>query len=66
MSVQIEASRLLVYHAAWLRDDVKDRVGKDSGMVKLFATEMAWKVVDEALQIHGGYGCIRGMPVEKL
>ncbi len=66
MATQIEASRLMVYRAAWLRDDIKDRVGKESAMAKLFATEMAWKVVDEALQIHGGYGCVRGMPVEKL
>jgi len=66
MATQIEASRLLVYRAAWLRDDVKDRVGKESSMAKLFATKIAWKVVDEALQIHGGYGCVRGMPVEKL
>ena len=66
MATQIEASRLMVYRAAWLRDEVKDRVAKESAMAKLFATEMAWKVVDEALQIHGGYGCVRGIPVEKL
>jgi acyl-CoA dehydrogenase len=66
MAVQIEAARLLVYKAAWLKDSGQERVGKESAMAKLFATEMAWRVVDEALQLHGGYGVIRGMPVERL
>jgi alkylation response protein AidB-like acyl-CoA dehydrogenase len=66
MAVQIDAARLLVYRAAWLRDEVQERVGRESAIAKLFATEMAWRVVDEALQIHGGYGCVRGMPVERL
>ena len=35
-------------------------------MAKLFATEMAWRVVDEALQIHGGYGVVKGMTIERL
>lgn len=66
MAVQIDAARLLVYRAAWLRDEVQERVGRESAIAKLFATEMAWRVVDEALQIHGGYGVVRGMPVERL
>jgi alkylation response protein AidB-like acyl-CoA dehydrogenase len=66
MAVQIDAARLLVYRAAWLRDEVQERVGKESAIAKLFATEMAWRVVDEALQLHGGYGVVRGMPIERL
>jgi len=66
MATEIDAARLLVYRAAWLRDEVADRVTKESSMAKLFATEMAWRVVDQAVQIHGGYGVVRGMPVERL
>lgn len=66
MATEIEAARLLVYRAAWLRDEVKDRVSMESAMAKLYATEMAWRVVDQAVQLHGGYGVVRGMPVERL
>jgi butyryl-CoA dehydrogenase len=66
MATEIDAARLLVYRAAWLRDEVADRVTKESSMAKLFATEMAWRVVDQAVQLHGGYGVVRGMPVERL
>jgi len=66
MATEIDAARLLVYRAAWLRDEVADRVTKESSMAKLFATEMAWRVVDQAVQLHGGYGVVRGMTVERL
>lgn len=66
MAMQIDAARLLVHRAAWMRDEVADRVTKESSMAKLFATEMAWRVVDEAVQIHGGYGVVRGTTVERL
>ena len=66
MATEIDAARLLVYRAAWMRDEVAERVTKESSMAKLFATEVAWRVVDQAVQIHGGYGVIRGMPVERL
>ncbi|MBI3040862.1 MAG: acyl-CoA dehydrogenase family protein [Chloroflexi bacterium] len=66
MATDIDAARLLVYRAAWLRDEVADRVTKESSMAKLFATEMAWRVVDQALQLHGGYGVVKGMTVERL
>lgn len=66
MATEIEAARLLVYRAAWLRDEVKERVSMESAMAKLYATEMAWRVVDQAVQLHGGYGVVRGMPVERL
>jgi len=66
MAMEIDAARLLVYRAAWLRDEVRERVSKEASMAKLFATEMAWRVADQAVQIHGGYGVLRGMKVESL
>jgi len=66
METEIDAARLLVYKAAWMRDEVAERVTKESSKAKLYATEMAWRVVDQAVQIHGGYGVVRGMPVERL
>ena len=66
MATDIDAARLLVYRSAWLRDEVSDRVTKESSMAKLFATEMAGRVVDQAVQLHGGYGVVRGMTVERL
>lgn len=66
MSVQMSAARLLVYHAAQLKDNGSVRVSKESAMAKLFATEMVGRVVDEALQIHGGIGLVTGQRVERL
>jgi len=66
MATDIDAARLLVYRSAWLKDETSDRVTKESSMAKLFATEMAWRVVDQALQLHGGYGVVKGMTVERL
>lgn len=66
MATEIDAARLLVYRAAWLRDEISERVTKESSMAKLFATEMAWRVVDQAVQLHGGYGVVKGVPVERL
>ncbi|HUS06849.1 MAG TPA: acyl-CoA dehydrogenase [Bryobacteraceae bacterium] len=65
MATSIEAARLLTYRAGWLKDR-DQRVTKDSAMAKLYASEMAVKVCDEALQIHGGYGFIKDYPVEKF
>ena len=65
MATSIEAARLLVYRAAWLKDQGR-RVTKESAMAKLFASEMAVRVCDEALQVHGGYGFIKDYPVEKF
>lgn len=65
MATAIEASRLLVYKAAARKDEGK-RVTRESAMAKLFASEAAVKVCDEALQIHGGYGFIKDYPVEKF
>jgi len=65
MATQIEAARLLVYQAAWLADRKDARFTRESSMAKLFASEMAVRVANEAVQIHGGYGFIKDYPVEK-
>jgi alkylation response protein AidB-like acyl-CoA dehydrogenase len=65
MATSIEAARWLIY-AAGTRKDAGKRVTRESAMAKLFASEMAVKVADQALQIHGGYGFIKDYPVEKF
>jgi alkylation response protein AidB-like acyl-CoA dehydrogenase len=65
MATSIEASRWLVY-CAGARKDAGKRITRESAMAKLFASEMAVKVADEALQIHGGYGFLKDYPVEKF
>jgi alkylation response protein AidB-like acyl-CoA dehydrogenase len=65
MATSIDASRLLTYRAATMLDQGK-RVTRESAMAKLFASEAAVKVADEAVQIHGGYGFIKDYPVEKF
>ncbi len=66
MATGIEAARYLVYYAAWLKDSGKEQVITEASMAKLFATEMAQRVVDEALQIHGAQGLVKGSLTEKL
>jgi hypothetical protein len=65
MATDIEAARWLIYRACKLKDAGK-RITKESAMAKLFASEMAVKAADQALQIHGGYGFIKDYPVEKF
>jgi alkylation response protein AidB-like acyl-CoA dehydrogenase len=65
MATSIEAARLLTYRSGWLKDNDR-RVTKESSMAKLFASEIAVDVCNEALQIHGGYGFIKDYPVEKF
>jgi alkylation response protein AidB-like acyl-CoA dehydrogenase len=65
MATSIDAARLLTYRSANMKDR-DQRVTKESAMAKLFASEMAVRVCDEALQIHGGYGFIKDYPVEKF
>ena len=65
MATDIEAARLLTYRAGFLKDQ-GTRVTRESAMAKLFASEMAVKVCNEAVQIHGGYGFIKDYPVEKF
>lgn len=65
MATEIEAARLLTYQAADLKDEGKT-VTKQSAMAKLFASEAAVRVANEAVQIFGGYGYIKDFPVEKF
>jgi len=65
MATRIEASRLLVYHAALLRD-AGEEYTKEASMAKLFASETGNWVTDKAIQIHGGIGYCRDVPVERL
>ncbi len=64
MATQLEAARQLTYHVAWLYDNGEYPV-KEISMSKLFATEVAFKVADEAMQIHGGYGYMMDFPVQQ-
>jgi acyl-CoA dehydrogenase len=66
MATELDASRLLVYRAAWVKDAGAPRVTRESSMAKLFATEAAQRIVDRAVQIHGGLGVTRGSTVERL
>jgi alkylation response protein AidB-like acyl-CoA dehydrogenase len=72
MATQIEAARLLTYRAAWLADRAiaegsgdQSRITRESSMAKLYAGEVAVRVANEAVQIHGGYGFIKDYPAEK-
>ena len=65
MGMRIAASRLLLWHAAWMRDQGM-RHTLQSSMAKLFASETAMSAALEAVQIHGGYGYIREYPVERF
>jgi acyl-CoA dehydrogenase len=66
MHVDLQAARLLVRHAAWTADSGAARFRREGAMAKLAATEMAQRVVDRAVQIHGGQGVLRGSTVERL
>lgn len=66
MATELDAARLLVHRAAWTKDHGQERVTRESGMAKLFATEAAQRIVDRAVQIHGGRGVERGNVVERL
>ena len=65
MATKIDAARLLVHQAAWLKDLKKDFV-KAAAMAKLFASQIAQEVTTEAVQIHGGYGYVKEFHVERM
>ena len=65
MATKIEASKLLVFHAAWLKDQGKP-INKEAAMAKLFASETAMEVTREAIQVHGGYGYVKDYDVERF
>ena len=66
MALGVDASALLVYRAAWTRDAGAPRVTREAAMAKLFSTETAQKVIDDAVQLFGGRGVLAGAPVERL
>jgi short-chain 2-methylacyl-CoA dehydrogenase len=65
MAVEIEAGRNLVYKAAWLKDEGRD-FAKEAAMAKLYTGELSHRVVNQALQIHGGYGFIEESAIARL
>ncbi|RED49069.1 acyl-CoA dehydrogenase family protein [Aestuariispira insulae] len=66
MALDVDAAALLIYRAAWTKDQGAARVTREAAMAKLYATEAAQKIIDKAVQIHGGDGVKSGHPVEKL
>ncbi|WP_106177542.1 acyl-CoA dehydrogenase family protein [Prauserella shujinwangii] len=62
---ELEAARMMVYRAAWLYDE-RGSVGREAFMAKLFATEMAQRVTDRCLQILGGLGYSRELPIQSF
>ncbi len=66
MAVSLDAARLLCHRAAWLKDSGQEDVIKEASYAKLFATEAASRIINEAVQIHGGAGLEKGSRVEQL
>jgi acyl-CoA dehydrogenase len=66
MVLAVETSALLVYRAAWLRDVLGRRNSREAALAKLHATDSAQEVIDKAVQLFGGLGVTRGVPVERL
>ena len=66
MALKVDASALLIYRAAWLKDQGAPRVTREAAMAKLFATDEAQAVIDQAVQLFGGLGVVSGHPVERL
>ena len=66
MALKIDAAALLVYRAAWTKDNGAPRVTREAAMAKLYATEAAQEVIDMAVQLHGGDGVRHGSVVESL
>jgi acyl-CoA dehydrogenase len=63
---EVDASALLVYRAAWTKDQGAERVTREAATAKMFATEAAQRVIDRAVQLHGGLGITKGVKVEEL
>ena len=66
MITELDAARLLVYRAAYAKDNGADRITREASEAKLFATEAANRIIDNAVQIHGGTGLVSGTVVERL
>jgi len=63
---EVDASALLVYRAAWTKDQGAARITCEAATAKMFATEAAQRVIDRAVQLHGGFGVTKGVKVEEL
>ena len=63
---EVDASALLVYRAAWTKDQGAARVTREAAMAKMVATEAAQRVIDRAVQLHGGSAIKKGVKVEEL
>ena len=66
MATAIDAGALLAYRSGWVKDTKNQRVTREAAMAKMFATEAAQTIIDDAVQICGGLGVMRGHPVERL
>jgi acyl-CoA dehydrogenase len=66
MATRIDAAALLTYRSAWKKDHLREKVTREAAMAKMFATEAAQQVIDDAVQLCGGLGVTRGHPVERL
>ena len=66
MVLEVDASALLIYRAAWLRDVKRQRNSREAALAKLYATDSAQSVIDKAVQMFGGLGVTHGVPVESL
>ena len=64
MATQIEAAKLLTFHAAWKKDQGLNII-KEAAMAKLFASEVAMRITTDAIQVHGGYGYVKDYDVER-
>ena len=62
---EIEAARLLLYHATWLCQEGRN-FQKEAAMAKLYCSEVMGRVVDQAVQIHGGYGLMKEYHIERF
>ncbi len=65
MATKIELARTFLYHACWLKDQAMDFT-KESAIAKLYCSEIAKEVADEAVQIHGGYGLMKDYDIERF
>ena len=66
MAVSVDAAALLVYRAAWQHDATTRGISREAAIAKLYSSEAAFDVIDEALQIFGGMGVVQGTAVERL
>ena len=66
MATEIDAAALLVYRSAWAKDCYQARVTREAAMAKLYATEAAQRIIDRAVQLHGGKGVTKGNVAESL